>query len=98
MNFLIEDASATTLENSVRKLIKVVQDLARNWDRRQTKSKLQKATIRTFGHLHDDCNSVESIEKMIKLLESVISCLPQNQKTLYNAQKCYPGFLAWNKY
>ena len=23
---------------------------------------------------------------MIKLLESVISCLPQNQKTLYNAQ------------
>ena len=35
---------------------------------------------------------------MIKLLESVISCLPQNQKTLYNAQKCYPGFLAWNKY
>ena len=35
---------------------------------------------------------------MIKLLESVISCLPQNQKTLYNAKKCYPGFLAWNKY
>ena len=31
-------------------------------------------------------------------IESVISCLPRNQKTLYNAQKCYPGFLAWNKY
>ena len=31
-------------------------------------------------------------------IESLISCLPQNQKTLYNAKKCYPGFLAWNKY
>ena len=49
-------------------------------------------------YIHDACNSVESIEKMIKLLESVISCLPLNQKKLYNAQKCYPGFIAWNKY
>ena len=75
-----------------------VQDLTSNWDRRQTKSKLQKATIRAFGHIHDDSSSIESIEKMMKLLELVISCLPLNQKKLYNAQKCYPGFLAWNKY
>ena len=32
------------------------------------------------------------------LTKKCVKAQTLNQKKLYNAQKCYPGFLAWNKY
>ena len=58
---------------------------------------MQQATLKTFGQIHDT-NSVEDIEKIIELLQSVITSLPANQSESIMIEECYPGFLDWNKY
>ena len=48
-----QDANETQLEIAAGKLKKVAKSLIDNWNLRQTKSRLQEATQKVFGQIHD---------------------------------------------
>ena len=91
------NANETQLGIAEGKLKRVAKSLIENWNLRQNKSKLQEATQKAFGQIHD-IESADSIEQMVALLQNVVSSLPKNQSESVVVQECYPGFLEWNKH
>ena len=71
------NANETQLGIAEGKLKRVAKSLIENWNLRQSKSKLQEATQKAFGQIHD-IESADSIEQMVGLLQNVVSSLPQN--------------------
>ena len=91
------NSNQKTLDNVVVKLKDIVKELLVNWKIRQTKTKLQEATLNAFGQIHD-VNSAATIDKMIVLFQNVIKALPPNQFELVEAADCYLGFVDWNNF
>ena len=63
-------------------------------EKRFVKTGLHKASITSFGEIHLETNN----DNMVTFLQEVISALPDNQSVLFDAESCYPGFLAWNDF
>ena len=91
------DANQATLERVEKKLKEVTKELIANWDRRQIKTELQKATLEAFGQIHN-IESPASIELIIELMQTVITSLPSNQSESIIAQECFAGFSDWNRF
>ena len=93
----ITDANIETLQIVERNLQEVAAELKNRWDIRQTKTKLQKATIEVFGQIHEtECEF--DTDQMISLLEKVIKCLPPHLSELFDPESCSQGFCAWNNF
>ena len=91
------DANQATLERVEKKLKEVTKELIANWDRRQIKTELQKATLEAFGQIQN-IESPASIELIIELMQTVITSLPSNQSESIIAQECFAGFSDWNRF
>ena len=87
------NANNETLQKVERKLQQVAGEMITRWDFRQSKTKLQTATINAFGLIH----KVEG-DFMVDCLRDVIKYLPPRKSELHQAESCYPGFIAWNKF
>ena len=72
------NANETQLGIAEGKLKRVAKSLIENWNLHQNKSKLQEATQKAFGQIHD-IESADSMEQMVVLLQNVVSSLPKNQ-------------------
>ena len=90
----INNANEDTLKKVELKLQEMAKELKNRWEIRLTKTRLQEATIKAFGKIHDE----ENLETMIEYLQDVIVCLPPRQSELFDPQVCYPGFLLWNSF
>ena len=93
----INDANEENLRKVEQKLQEIAKELKKRWEIRLTKTRLQVATIKAFGKIHDEENQ-NSIETMIEYLQDVIACLPPHQSELFDPQVCYPGFILWNSF
>ena len=96
-SYLIRDANDQTLTIVENKLQNFAKEVLNRLNHRFNRTELQEATMKAFGQIYLEITP-ENIQKMIELLQKVIDCLPSDQSELFDAQQCYPGFLAWNEY
>lgn len=90
----LKNADDQTLTSAESKLQKMAELLLDRLEKRFVKTGLHKASIISFGEIHWETNN----DNMVTLLQEVISALPDNQSVLFDAESCYPGFLAWNDF
>ena len=69
----INNANQVSLDRAISKLQEIAAELVLFWDRRQTNTLLQNATMKAFGQIHE--NNEESIVQRIDLLNKVIVTL-----------------------
>ena len=94
----INKADHDTLTRVEKKLTKISAALLKCWNDRLTKTNHQSATLEAFGKIHSSPIPTEQYAQMLRQLKNVIKSLPEQDKELFDAETCLPGFIDWNSF